>query len=529
MEDDAFMAFLTDNTSDDNDIIVRQSNLTVLDDRLDTRLRAQRNIDEKWEELMVAGPLIINYLGNLMVLSSQQDFGFTLPSPNYVYEFIKYPNSFKATLAHLSHDMYDALLAAHTSMDRIQTFSSQIPTHINNTLKLVTRASPNMIKALLPNNLASITRIADICVNASSETVEKFAKLQKVIEEIIRVILSTQTANTNLVSQLQQQINNGTNEIQLLTANVTSIKQLYDEKRKALEKAREEYWNAVNALPTPHTRKSWFGGIVGSVWNAVTAPIQVVGCILGQCSGNNNNPMPAPADNTAFENAMAIAKLKLEELKRAEAEHDEYFQKQLGEQYKLAALIQQIASLNLDLIEPEKIVEILKQAFQEIQNLKTQWSEVRQFFESLSLQADSTKEIISSQFVNVIEKALAANASLQDGDREFFVELVLTAAETIDGNAALLYIMAKTYYDISRLHMLHQISGIGRLLGLNDTNQRRQELRNLQNETLVTSTKVTNMVQERQLAYKRILHARQQQLETFLLDATMNQLQSNMG
>ncbi|CAF1154126.1 unnamed protein product [Adineta ricciae] len=447
-----------------------------------------------------------------MVLSSQQDFGFTLPSPNYVYEFIKYPNSFKATLAHLSHDMYDALLAAHTSMDRIQTFSSQIPTHINNTLKLVTRASPNMIKALLPNNLASITRIADICVNASSETVEKFEKLQKVIEEIIRVILTTQTANTNL------------------TANVTSIKQLYDEKRKALEKAREEYWNAVNALPVPHTGKSWFGGIVSSVWNTVTAPIQVVGCILGQCSGNNNNPMPpAPVDNTAFENAMAVVKHKLEELKRAEAEHDEYFQKQLGEQYKLAALIQQIASLNLDSIEPEKIVEILKQAFQEIQNLKTQWSEVRQFFESLSLQADSTKEIISSQFVNVIEQALAANAPLQDEDREFFVELVLTAAETIDGNAALLYIMAKTYYDISRLHMLHQISGIGRLLGLNDTNQRRQELRNLQNQTLVTSTKVTNMVQERQLAYKLILHARQQQLETFLLDATIDQLQSNMG
>ncbi|CAF1690214.1 unnamed protein product, partial [Adineta ricciae] len=61
------------------------------------------------------------------------------------------------------------------------------------------------------------------------------------------------------------------------------------------------------------------------------------------------------------------------------------------------------------------------------------------------------------------------------------------------------------------------------------TTQRRQELRNLQNQTLVTSTKVTNMVQERQLAYKLILHARQQQLETFLLDATIDQLQSNMG
>lgn len=94
------------------------------------------------------------------------------------------------------------------------------------------------------------------------------------------------------------------------------------------------------------------------------------------------------------------------------------------------------------------------------------------------------------RLVNVIEQALAANAPLQNEDREFFVEIVLTAA--------------------------------------NDTNQRRQALRDLQNDTLVTSTKVTYMVQERQLAYKLTLHTRQQQLETYLLSATMEQLQSNV-
>ncbi|CAF2769098.1 unnamed protein product [Rotaria sp. Silwood2] len=126
--------------------------------------------------------------------------------------------------------------------------------------------------------------------------------------------------------------------------------------------------------------------------------------------------------------------------------------------------------------------------------------------------ADSIKELIDSRFANVIEEALTANAPLLDEDHEFFVELVLIAAKEIDQNAALLYTMAKTYYDISNMHMMHHIAGIGHLLALDDTDERRQALNSLKNDTLVTSTKVTNMVQERQLAYKLSLHDRQAQL-----------------
>jgi hypothetical protein len=172
-------------------------------------------------------------------------------------------------------------------------------------------------------------------------------------------------------------------------------------------------------------------------------------CIFSQALAgicpNNGGPGPAGVDNTAFENAMEKAKQKLEVLKSAEAEYDIWFQKQLGDQYKLAALIQQLALIDLDKIQPEKIVQILKQAFAEIQNIEVQWSEVCSFFLAVSLQVDVTKELIGSRFVSVIEEALANDAILSTEDREFFVELVLAAAEEIDQNAALLYLMAKTY------------------------------------------------------------------------------------
>ncbi|CAF1063133.1 unnamed protein product [Rotaria sordida] len=77
---------------------------------------------------MVSGPIVVNYMGNLMVLASKDDFAFQSP-PGYVYRFIRYPNSFRATLAQVSSDMYNALMGAHNSMDRIQLAIQQVPTH----------------------------------------------------------------------------------------------------------------------------------------------------------------------------------------------------------------------------------------------------------------------------------------------------------------------------------------------------------------------------------------------------------------
>ena len=345
----------------------------MFDDKLDAQFMTQRNSDGNWEELMVSGPLIINYLSHLMVIASKKDFGFVRPSPDYVYEYIKYPNSFQATLAQLSGDLYEALLAAHTGMDRIQTFTAQIPSHINTTLKLVTRASPNMIKALLPNTLASIVRIADLCVDVASDTVDKFAQSQYLIEEIIRITLNSKTVNFNLTTDLQGLISNGKTEVELLTANITSIKEMYGEKRKALEKARQEYWEAYNAISGQRIFGGFFSAIVSGIVGIIVKPIATgIACVLGLCPSNGGPAPPPTVDNTAFENAMAIVKAKLEALKHAEAEHDEWFQKQLGDQYQLAALIQQSASLELDKVEVEKIIEIMEQAFINLEDIKIQ-------------------------------------------------------------------------------------------------------------------------------------------------------------
>ncbi|CAF1458201.1 unnamed protein product, partial [Rotaria sordida] len=101
---------------------------SIFDDKLDDQLAMQDKIDGEWEHLMTAGPLVVNYISNLLVLASKRDFPLSRP-PVFSFQHIKDPDSFRATLSQVVGAMYSALIGAHTAMDRIQLNVQQVPGH----------------------------------------------------------------------------------------------------------------------------------------------------------------------------------------------------------------------------------------------------------------------------------------------------------------------------------------------------------------------------------------------------------------
>ncbi len=68
--------------------------------------------------MLKAAPLSIAILGQLQLAAGQRDFSLT-PPPNG-FKCIKYPDSFRANVVHLSNEGYNAFLQAHTNMDQIR-------------------------------------------------------------------------------------------------------------------------------------------------------------------------------------------------------------------------------------------------------------------------------------------------------------------------------------------------------------------------------------------------------------------------
>lgn len=367
----------------------------IFDDKLDDQLTLQDNIDGEWVDLMTAGPLAVNYVGNLLVLASRRDFPLKRP-PRFNFTHITNPDSFRATLAQVSGSMYSALLGAHTAMDRIQLNVQQVPGHVKTALKLVLAGTPMLIELMLPKTLESIGRIANESAAQARTTFNKFASLQELIAEIIEANTYTHSNQSSIVEQIQAQIAQTKLEQKALDDNTNAIKAQFEDARQQLERARKEYNEAYHAIPTARGFfKRIFRKIISFVVNLVTAPLKILGCILGLCYNNQAalQAAAAAAAETAKQNAIEKANQLLQILKEAEQRHALLAQQQANEQQKLAAIINKIAALDLNKLSEQEIVDILVESILQMNQIKQQWGRLIQFFSKLSVQADSTQQV----------------------------------------------------------------------------------------------------------------------------------------
>ena len=136
--------------------------------------------------LLGGGPTAVNLLGQVMVLSSQKDFSFVEKLPNQTYKYIRYPTSFRATLAQVANDAYWTFLSAHSSMDQIQLYMQLIPGHVKTSLKLLATAPFSLLEKLLPLSLNNIQNASSECASLSLVTYNKFADLILVLGKCCR-------------------------------------------------------------------------------------------------------------------------------------------------------------------------------------------------------------------------------------------------------------------------------------------------------------------------------------------------------
>lgn len=60
-------------------------------------------MDLPWEQFIIHGPMTVNLLGQLMVVSSKLDFSFLEFQTNYTFLYMRYPDSFRATLTQITN------------------------------------------------------------------------------------------------------------------------------------------------------------------------------------------------------------------------------------------------------------------------------------------------------------------------------------------------------------------------------------------------------------------------------------------
>lgn len=137
--------------------------------------------------------------------------------------------------------------------------------------------------------------------------------------------------------------------------------------------------------------------------------------------------------------------------------------------------------------------------------------------------------MILSRFINVINEVQNTGLVLDESDREIFLLLLIDAITDIERSAHLLYIMSKTYYDVSDEFMMNQIANIHSLL-LSGTDREREMLSAQLNQNASEATrKIIDLVREREHEYIKRNNIRQQQYRDFLSKSTVDNIEQRLN
>ncbi|XP_056598237.1 uncharacterized protein LOC130429697 [Triplophysa dalaica] len=239
---------------------VYRSLTTAEDMRNQTKLQMRPYAN--WEEYLTPAPLSIAILGELVHISSSDDFSLykstppptnpppTPPTTPPLYKYIKYPDSFRACLMQVCNSGWRAFNEAHKSMDQIRLHTYQVPQYMKNSVKILFEGTDEVVQALLPGQLKNISDIADECVQLSGETEKKFTCVINIISELLEACFSAKKCYGDEWKKLKMEHDEAKLREQSIRAANDRTQKAIIAMEKELEQAHLNYQKAMDSLPT---------------------------------------------------------------------------------------------------------------------------------------------------------------------------------------------------------------------------------------------------------------------------------------
>ncbi|XP_072530601.1 uncharacterized protein [Salminus brasiliensis] len=203
-----------------------------------------------WEQYLAPAPLSVAILGELIFISSKEDFSINRNPSKDGYQHIKYPESFRACLMQVCNSGWWAFNEAHKNMDQIRLHTMTVPNYMKTAVKILFQDNDEVVKAHLSDQLKNISAIADNCVKLATSTEERFTDVINIIHELLEACM---VANLVYGEQLEE-VKRTMEENKLREKNEQDVneqmKKLVNSMENELQEAQENYSKALDSLPT---------------------------------------------------------------------------------------------------------------------------------------------------------------------------------------------------------------------------------------------------------------------------------------
>ncbi|CAF2109584.1 unnamed protein product [Rotaria magnacalcarata] len=214
------------------------------------------------------------------------------------------------------------------------------------------------------------------------------------------------------------------------------------------------------------------------------------------------------------QNEKFVAQLSLDRLQSAESRYDKIFGDLKQNQEELAKLMGKIASLDMNRIQYREILELMREALHLLAKVREQWGQLVLFFAEVATRAEITLSGTLGPFIT--QAGQAGSESLTPDERLFYVDLLKAQAGDIDTQTQMLYLMSRTYVDMSTHYIMGRLAGLSKMLLARDDNERNSFLAQLVADTRTNQQAVMDLVVQRKNNYQSAIQKRRIELERFV-------------
>ncbi|KAL2102978.1 hypothetical protein ACEWY4_002146 [Coilia grayii] len=159
-----------------------------------------------WDKYLTPAPMSVAVLGELVFISSKDDFSINKNPPKDGFKHMKYPNSFKASLMQVCNSGWSAFNEAHNSMDQIRLYTENVPMHVRTAVEIILNDDDSLMQIMLPNTLLELENIASACLALSQSTTENFQSVVRLVHELLEASTNAQQAYNQDLKKVNQTI-----------------------------------------------------------------------------------------------------------------------------------------------------------------------------------------------------------------------------------------------------------------------------------------------------------------------------------
>uniref|UniRef100_A0ACB8EH39 Uncharacterized protein n=1 Tax=Sphaerodactylus townsendi TaxID=933632 RepID=A0ACB8EH39_9SAUR len=258
-----------------------------------------------WEEYLMPAPLSIAVLGQLIFISAAQgDFSINRNPPPRGFQYIKYPDSFRACLCQVSNEGWHAFNEAHVSMDQIRLLTLKIPEKIKFIVQTLLQEL-GVLKAMLPGQLESLKVIAEKCKALAFTVKEKYASVISLIQELLEACTSAEQGFQKGLEEVSMMLKQAKIKENETRKTVELAEQYHSQVKQQVADLANEYKKAFKQIPTGWEAVGM--SIVENFWNVLsTLEIGFINLISIKFGDQMKTSIPAGPDTPKEESSLAV-------------------------------------------------------------------------------------------------------------------------------------------------------------------------------------------------------------------------------